>query len=98
MVVLVVCISNGDCCAECATGIEMRIASEAPGATGKYVRRKVPGKRNTTLSLVGLVNSSDPDETDSAGYNPYDHTPARLHAAPGAARVVQMRVFTPEPG
>ena len=75
----------------------MKNASEAPGATGKYVRRKMPGKRNTTLSLVGLVNNcSDPDETDSAGYNPYDHTPAKLHAAPGANRVIQMRVFVPE--
>jgi len=77
-------VSNGDCCATRAKGIEMRDKSEVLKTSGKYVRRKISSKQNATLSVVEQVNNSpDTDEAGSAGYNPYDHVPTSLHTAPG---------------
>ena len=94
MAATVVYLSNGDCCATRAKGIEMRDEREALRSSGKYVRRRVSSKQNATLACGERVNNSpDTDEAGSAGYNLYDHVPTSLYTSSGTNSVVKMRLF-----
>ena len=92
-----VSVSNGDCCAKSATGNVMRNERDALGTSAKKGPPKMPVRRNMKLSVAGQVDrTSDPDETVSAGYNPYDHVPATLHNTTDTNRVVKVQLIRTE--